>query len=354
MRSGILLVGVVVAGLVAIIGFKMSAFVVTERDQAVVLRLSKPVHIVVGDRSAEDFERIKGEVIQTANKNVEGGAQISVSMGAGLYFKMPFVDTVEFIPDVMMTYDAEPEAIVLADKKTLVVDNFARWRVENPLLYRISVGSEVKAKGVLDDTIYSVLREELGQRNLIEVIRTTNDHMEPLEKEEAPENVALPVAMRERIEIGREKVMQAVTKRADDTARSRYGIQVVDVRIKRADLLPENFQAVFGRMMAERLSISKGYRSDGHKEAQIIRAETDRKVQVMLAEAERDAATTKGEGEAAALQIFAEAFQSNPDLYTYMRSLEVLQEGTPTGSELYINADSGLFSILKQDVKTGQ
>lgn len=352
MRAGnTLFVIAAIALLVLLIGFNMCAFIVDERNQAVVLRFSKPVHVIVGEREAADFERIKNDLMITVRQTAEGEdipTGIDVSMGAGLYFKLPFIDTVEYIPDVMMTYDAEPESIVLADKKTLVIDNFARWRVENPLLYRVSLGNVVTAKARLDDTIYSAIREELGKRNLIEVIRTTNDHMNPIVEEDAPASAALPAAMRETISVGREKIMDNVTARADETARSRYGIRVVDVRIKRADLLPENFQAVFGRMSAERLSISKAYRSEGDKEAQIIRAETDKQVQVLLAEAEREAAKVRGDGDAESLRIFAEAFQSNPDLYTYMRSLEVLEEGTPQGSEVYIGTDSGLFKLLKQ------
>ena len=351
MRAGNVLLGMVTAAIIlGFIGFKMCTYVVSERDQAVVLRLSRPIHIIVGDRTPEEFERIKTDIATTANRNLpEGsGKSIKVSMGAGLYFKAPFVDTVEYIPDVMMTYDAEQESIVLADKKTLVVDNFARWRVDNPLLYRISLGSAAAANGALDDTIYSAIREELGRRNLIEVIRTTNDNMNNKEEiEGAPENVVLPNAMRERIEVGREKIMDAVTARADETARQRYGIRVVDVRIKRADLLPENFQAVFARMRAERLSISNAYRSEGEKEANIIKAETDQQVQVLIAEAERDAARIKGDGEAEAIRIFAEAFGSNADLYTYMRSLEVLKESMPEGADLLVGIDSGLYKLLK-------
>ncbi|MBX7256666.1 MAG: protease modulator HflC [Candidatus Hydrogenedentes bacterium] len=352
---GVLILLLLILGLILL---KMCAFIVDERGQAVVTRLSKPVHVIVGERTPEEFEKIKGEIIRVAQRTEGADAPTSsggltVSMGAGLYFKMPFVDSVEVFPDVLMTYDAEPEQIVLADKKTLVVDNFARWRIENPLLFRISVRTLAGANDSLDDTIYSVVREELGKNDLIEVIRTTNDLLK--DGATAPDEEAAEAAVvdtknlaREEITQGREKIMNAVTQRADSIARAQYGIRVVDVRIKRADLLPENFQAVFGRMTAERSMISKGYRSVGQREANIIKATTDKDVQVILANAKGEASRLRGEADAEVIRIFAEAFSANPDLYTFIRSLEVLSKNTPIGSEFVLGADSGVFGLLKE------
>ncbi len=353
---------ILAVALVALLVVRMCAFIVDEREQVVVTRLSKPVHVIVGERSPEDFGSIKNDIYRVAQRTVGQDTPIApsdlkVSMGAGLYFKMPFVDTVESFPDVLMTYDAEPEQIVLADKKTLVVDNFARWRIENPLLFRISVRTVVGATGSLDDTIYSVVREELGKSNLIEVIRTTNDLLKDgavVADEEAAEAEAAVVETqnlaREEIALGREKIMNTVTQRANAIARAQYGIRVIDVRIKRADLLPENFQAVFGRMTAERSMISKGYRSVGQREANIIKATTDKNVQVILANAKGEASSLRGEADAEVIRIFAEAFSTNPQLYTFIRSLEVLGANTPSGTEMVLGADSGLFGMLKQDV----
>lgn len=346
----ILVIAIIVGVLIA----RACAFIVTEREQAVVTRLSKPVHVIVGDMPDEAYQPLRAAIEQTARRSadVADPSGLKVSRGAGLYFKMPFFDTVEKFPDVLMTYDAEPESVVLADKKTLVVDNFARWRIENPLLYRISVRTTAAAKGALDDTIYSAVREELGKNNLTEVIRTTNDFIDQpaATPDQNPEGVIAENPMYERITQGREKIMNAVTARADERARAQYGIRVIDVRIKRADLLAENFQAVFGRMQAERSRISKGYRSEGQKQADIIEGTTDRQVQVILANAERDAAILRGDGDAEAIRIFAEAFSADPELYTFMRSLEVMQESTPAGSEMIIGLDSGIYSLLKTEI----
>jgi membrane protease subunit HflC len=336
---------------------KACTFVIHEREQAVITRLAKPIHVIVGDMPDEQYEEIRQAILQTAARSDEevDTESLKVSRGAGLYFKLPFADTVERFPDVLKTYDAESEAVVLADKKTLIVDNFARWRIENPLLFRISVRTTAAATGALDDVIYSAVREELGQNDLTEVIRTTNEYVDrPMETQgedlEDLENLVMANPMKEHIDQGREKIMNAVTAQADARARTQYGIRVVDVRIKRADLLPENFEAVYGRMQAERSRISKAYRSEGQKQADIIEGTTDRRVQVILANAERDAAKLRGEGDAGAIRIFAEAFGANPDLYVFMRSLEVMEESTPPGSEMLIGLDSGLYKLLKTDV----
>ncbi|MBI4557989.1 MAG: protease modulator HflC [Candidatus Hydrogenedentes bacterium] len=332
------------------------AYIVDEREQVVVTRLNRPIRVIVGALPEAEFATLQQEIVDTARRkksvDTETSDDLRVDRGAGLYFKAPFVDAVSRFPDTVLEYDAEPEDIVTADKKKLVVDNFARWRIENPLLYWISVRTQVAAHGVLDDIIYSVVREELGRNDLIEVIRTSNRPIEEKaevlpEGGEAEGVVSSEDPMRDQIKNGREAIMKAVSARADETARREYGIRVLDVRIKRAELLPENLQAVFARMEAERSRISKGYRSDGRKQADIIEGDTDRRVQVIGANAERDATMLKGDGDAGAVKIFAEAFNSNPELYRFMRSLEVLNENTPEGAEMVIGVDSGVFRLLK-------
>ncbi|MCP4639861.1 MAG: protease modulator HflC [bacterium] len=329
-------------------------FIVDERHQAVVLRLNKPVLVITGDLPDDVFAEVKQSILSAAQR-VDASAEgieldpdsIRVKRGAGLYFKMPFVDTVELLPDVILEYDAEPREIILADKKKLMVDNFARWRIWNPLLYRVTVGNDRNARDRLDDIIYSVMREELGKSPLIEVIRTTNRLTDapPVVEGDSPQSED---PMREEISRGREDIMEIVMKLSDKDARE-YGISIIDVRLKRADLLRENLEAVFGRMKAERSRISMGYRSEGEREASIIRGQTDKDVQVILAQAERDARTLQGEGDAKALGIVAEAFGSNPDLYSFMRSLDVIETSTPPGSEFILGLDSSIYRLLETE-----
>jgi membrane protease subunit HflC len=335
-------------------------YIVDEREQVVVTRFNKPVRVIVGDRH-EDFETLKQQIIQSATRSEgsEGNIDVKglqVSQGAGLYFKMPFIDFAEKFPDTLLEYDVDPEDIVTADKKKLIVDNFARWRIENPLLFRIRVRTELAARGQLDDVIYSIMREELGRNNLIEVIRTTKkfeDFAENTgadgEELEFAQDDQLTNTMLEVLQRGRAEIMATVTRRADAIARERYGIRIIDVRIKRAELLPENLDAVFRRMQAERDRISKGYRSEGEKAAQIIRGETDKRVAVILANAQREAQETRGEGDAQSIKIFAEAFGSNAELYSFMRGLEVMKEATPMGTEMIVGLNSSIYKLLTLD-----
>jgi membrane protease subunit HflC len=339
--------------LVVIVALGKPFYIVSEREQVVVTRFNKPVHVIVGDLR-DDFDVWKEEIIQSARRQEgnEGALDISgltVGHGAGLKFKMPFIDAVESFPDTMIEYDTEPREVVTRDKKTLIVDNFARWRIENPLLFRIRVGSEATARGRLNEVIYSVLQEELGRSNLIEVIRTKKDFTDFGEDDEFLNDPLMSSTMLEVLTRGRDEIMNSVTVQSNTIARERFGIQVIDVRIKRADLLIGNLQAVFSRMQAERARISTGYESEGEKEASIIRGDTDKKVTILLAEAEAEAETIRGEGDAQALKIFADAFGQNPELYKFLRTLEVIGESTRPGSEFVIGIDSSIYRLLQME-----
>lgn len=346
----------VILAVAAVLVFAACTYVIDEREQAVVTRISKPIRIIIGDGSSDDLEARKAAILESARGVTSDDVTIdpsglAISQGAGLYFKAPFIDEVERFPDVVLEYDAEPREIVLADKKKLNVDNFGRWRIDDPLLYRIRIRTERNARDRLDDIIYSVMREELGKSNLTQVIRTSNRFVEQAraasdETEEVRDDSPNP--MTEVIERGRQEIMSAVTRRSAEKA-TQYGIRIIDVRIKRADLLKENLDGVFGRMQAERSRISKGYRSEGRKEADIIMGNTNRRVNVILATAKRDAQILHGEGDAEALGIYAQAFNTNPQLYRLIRGLEVIKDATPSGSELVIGLSSSIYKLLETD-----
>ncbi len=339
------------------------SYIVDEREQVVVTRFNRPVRVIVGE--TENFAALKESILTSGRRQGEDGresyANVSVHQGAGLYLKLPFIEQAERFPDTVLEYDAEPRDIITRDKKKMIVDNFARWRIENPLLFRVRVRNENNARQTLDNIIYSVMREELGKNNLIEVIRTTNEHVyqpdattvteaaaedEPFDAEDIEARVSK--TMRESIEQGREAIMKTVTEVSNETARSDYGINIIDVRIKRAELMPENMQAVFGRMQAERSRISKAYRSEGRKEAEIIKATTDKEVEILLAEAERQAQELRGEGDAESLRVFLEAVESEPEFYEFMKSIEVIESSTPEGSEFVLGVNSSLYRLLNE------
>lgn len=343
--------------LLIVMGLGQPFYIVTERQQVVVTRFNRPVHVIIGD-FRQDIEQLEQEIIQSSkrtdaasnNLDIRG---LSVSQGAGLKFKMPFIDRVELFPDTVLEYDDEPVSIVTRDKKSLMVDNYVRWRIENPLLFRIRVGSERGAQSALKDVVNSMMREELSKSNLIEIVRTTKifteTTLEEIEGDFKSSLVSNP--MREELERGREEIMNSITERSNALARERFGIYIVDVRIKRAELLPENLKAVFGRMQAERERISKGYRSEGDKQAAIIMGETDRQVQVLLAKAREESARIRGAGDAAYFRAYANAFSQDPELFDFIQTLEVMKTATPVGSEMIIGLDSSIYKLLRPDAR---
>ena len=368
--SGIVLV-VIAAALFIILG---SAYIVDEREQAVVTRFNRPVHVVLGamhgDVEAPSFEERRQGVHDSVRELAgEGGldidgaeteSDIQVSEGAGLYFKMPFVDEVHRMPNVVLEYDAPPWEMHLADQKLIRVDNFARWRIENPLLFLVRVRTEARAHDRLRDDINDQMRGEIGGNSLTEVIRTTNRFVDrrPAFLEELGDGLGAEVEemvqedfyhdspIREHIERGREEIMKEITRAVDLGVRE-WGVRVLDVRIRRAELLEANLEAVFQRMEAERSRLSKGYRSEGERQASIIEGQTDRRVEVMKANAQRDAEILRGEGDAEAAGLFGDAFAAHPEVYEFIRTLDLIEQSTPPNSELIVGLDTSIYRLLR-------
>jgi len=335
MRKPALAVAAAVLVLVVLILLKSAAFVVSEAEQAVVVRLGRPVHVIAGERDDTAWKRIEAAV---AEEEKRSGTSIRLSRGAGLYFKTPFVDDVKILDDRILEYDSKPAEIVTRDKKQMRLDNFARWQIENPLLFLLRVRDEIQAQSRLDDIVFSSLREHLSRADMVEIVRSTNRLLERF-----PE-VGL-AAIREGY--GRDEIMARVTAEAS-VKLAVSGIRLLDVRIKRADLLPRNERAVFDRMSAERMRISDQNRAEGKKEMLKIQADADKQVQIILAEADKDAEILLGEGEALAAAIYAEAYEAYREFYTFIRGLEALEKSVGTGTRLVIGTDSPVFRYLKE------
>ena len=275
----ILVVVLVVVGVVA----NATLYIVDEREQVIVTQLGEPVRTV---------------------------------QEPGLYVRTPFVQQLHVFNDRLLYSDADPAQIYTQDKKNLIVDNFARWRIVDPLKFLQSVQNVYNAQSRMDDIIYSAVREELGQRTLVEIVA---------EK--------------------REEIMKTVTDRSRVDA-TPFGIEIVDVRIKRADLPRENKANVFERMRAERTRQAKEYRAEGEEEALKIRALTDLEVTKIKSEAIRKSQMTRGEGDAEALRIYAEAYQQDPEFYAFMRTLEAYEKTLGEGTTVVLPPSSDFFRFL--------
>jgi membrane protease subunit HflC len=236
----------------------------------------------------------------------------------GLYAKLPFVQEVLYFDRRMLEYDASPKEILTRDKQQLVVDNYARWRIIDPLQFYRTVRNEEGAQSRLDDILYSNVRETLGRHTLREIVS---------EK--------------------RSELLEQVTKRSDENARG-YGIEVIDVRIKRADLPEKNEQNVFNRMRTERERLAKKFRAEGQEEARKITSEADKEVRILMADAHRQSEIVRGEGDAQAVKIFAEAYGRDPAFYEFVRTLDAYRRTLGEGTTLILSPDSEFFRLLKR------
>ena len=244
------------------------------------------------------------------------GEPIKTIRTPGLNTKTPFLQNVIYFEKRVLSSDAPPQEYLTSDKKRLVVDHVTRWQITDPLLFFKAVRTEAGARARLNDIVFSELRRELAT-----------------------------VEFRDIIAQERENIMERVAKSSAEKA-SEFGIEVVDVRTKRADLPEEVEQSVFDRMRAERQRESSLFRAQGEEQANIIRAQADREATVTRAEGEREAQRLRGEGEAEAIGIYAEALSQDPEFFAFTRRLEAYAVVLNRGDTVIIPADSEFFRFL--------
>ena len=274
-----------ILGLLILFAFS-TIIIVDETEQIVILQFGKPIRTIT-------------------------------EPGLNWKFPAPF-QTSDTFEKRLLEYDVPPEEILSRDKKSLIIDNYVRWKITNPLLFLKTVKAVPTAKTRLDDIVYSELRQELGNHDMVEII-TEN----------------------------RELIMNKVTIASNEET-SKFGIEIIDVRIRRVDLPQENESSIYARMEAERKRQANKFRSEGEEEAQKIRAATDRDRTVILAEAYKQAQKIRGEGEAVALDIYATAFSKDPSFYEFQKTLETYEKIIDQKTTLVLPADSKLFKTLAQ------
>ncbi|MBW7997034.1 MAG: protease modulator HflC [Candidatus Glassbacteria bacterium] len=244
------------------------------------------------------------------------GKPIKIINEAGLNFRIPFIHKLRVFDRRLLDYDSAPTEILTQDKKTLFVDNYAKWRINDPLKVLQTVQNEIGAQARLDDIIYSEIRTELGSHAFHDIISSK-----------------------------RAEIMETVTRKCNELTQD-YGIDVLDVRIKRADLPRENENAIFARMEAERNRIANQYRSEGDEEALKIRAETDKQAVIIMAEAEKTAQEVRGEGDAEATRIYASAYNKDRGFYELVRTLEAYEKAIDSTTTLILSTDAEFFKYL--------
>ena len=249
------------------------------------------------------------------------GEVVNPDIPPGLHVKIPFVNNVRKFDARVLTVDALPERFLTLEKKALVVDSYAKWRVSDVAKYYTSTGGdESRANGLLAQRINDGLRNQVAVRTLQEVVSGERDQL-----------------------------MDELLQKLNAVARDELGVEVVDVRVKKIDLPPSVSDAVFRRMNAEREKEARELRSQGRELAEGIRAAADREVTVIKAGAYRDAQSLRGEGDARAAAIYADAFDQDRDFFGFTRSLQAYRESFQSkGDLLLIEPDSEFFRYLKE------
>lgn len=250
------------------------------------------------------------------------GRIIGQNYEPGLHFKLPLIQQVEMFDGRILSLDAEPERYFTAEKKSVNVDFYVKWRIADAADYfRATAGQELNAKQRLAPIVKDALRFEFNSRPLDELIGG-----------------------------GRGDITQQVLKQANEATHDTLGIEVVDVRIKRIDLPDEVSESVYNRMRAERLNLANELRSTGKEIGETIRADADRQRQVLLAEARGAASTVHGEGDAQAANIYAAAYSQNPDFFEFYRSLDAYREAFSGGdSVLVMQPDSEFLKYFSTE-----
>ncbi|HEX6002358.1 MAG TPA: protease modulator HflC [Hyphomicrobiaceae bacterium] len=282
---------VVLAALAGIAAY-LSMFIVHVNEQAVVLQFGSPQKVI----------------------NQPNGRY-----GPGLYFRIPFVETVDFFDKRILDLDSPPYEVNALDQKRLMVDSFARYRVTDPLLFYQSVRNELGVRERLKPIVESSLRRVLGGATFQEIVRDK-----------------------------REALMKEIAKQVNEEGKE-FGLEVVDVRIKRADLPEQNQKNVYERMRAERQKEASEIRAEGTAASNKIKADADRQVTVIKAEATRESEQIRGEGDAERNRIFADAFNRDPDFFGFYRSMQAYEAGMKGGdseTRMVLSPDSEFFKYF--------
>ena len=287
------LLGFIALGALALVAIVVafSLFTVNPTEQALVLRFGQPVRDLIGD--------------------------------PGLYARVPFIDQVVYIDKRILALDNERQEVLVADNQRLEVDAFVRYRIDDPLLFYQSVFNVAGADAQLGGMLNSALRRTLSEASISDIVRTKRDQ--------------LMADIRDQVRAGAK----------------RFGLEVIDVRIKRADLPEENSEAVFRRMQTERQQRAASYRAQGSQQAQQIRAEADRKVTVTIAEAQRQSDRIRGEGDGERNRIFAEAYGADPEFFAFYRSMLAYDAALKGDARAILSPKSDFFRYFSTPTPTG-
>ncbi len=260
----------------------------------------------------------------------------------GLYFKVPFIQNANYFPKNLLHWDGEPGQIPTLDKTYIWVDTFARWKIVDPVKYFQTVGNLISAQGRLDDIIGPAVRNFISSYKLIETVRTTNRELDTFEigLEDVKKRSASV------IKTGRQKITEGILKQAKPKL-EKFGIELVDVKIKRINYVEQVRRTVYSRMIAERNQIAEKFRSEGQGEARKILGEKERDLKLITSQAYKVAQEIKGKADAESTKIYAKAYGVDPEFYSFIKTLDVYGQALDKDSSIVLSTDSEFFKYLK-------
>ena len=311
-----LLIPLIIVAVIAIVVAPSMFYIVQEGEQAVITEFGRPI----------------GEPI----------------FRAGLKMKTPFIQEVHRFQRRILEWDGSPNQITTKDKRFIRLDTTARWRINDALAFYQALGTEDSAQSRLDDIIDSAARDLVTGQLLIEVVRDSNHVIEmDLEEQDAEEGGGTAEPL-ESIVVGREKVAQMILEKAQQGLPDKFGIELIDVRIKRINYVKEVQEKVFGRMISERKRIAAKYRSEGEGEAANINGQKQKELERIQSEAYKKAEELKGNADAEAIQIYAQAHGRDSEFYAFLQTLDTYRTTTTENTKLFLSTDSDLFRYLKK------
>ena len=301
----------IIALAILLIVFLNSAYIVNETEQVIITQF--------------------GEAIGDAKKE------------PGLNFKMPFIQKATYFPKNLLEWDGETSQVPTLDKTFLLVDTFARWKIVDPLKFFQTVNNLSGAYGRLDDILDSAVRNLVTSYSLIETVRMTNREMDTFETglDDLKEKSSLG-----EVTVGRQKITSMIMVQAQPKL-AKFGIELVDVKVKGLNYVAEVQESVYARMIAERKQIAEKYRSEGQGEARKIEGDMEKEMKKITSEAYKSAEELKGTADGEAALIYAKAFGNDPDFYSFLKTLDIYKESIGKDSSLILSTDSEFLKYFK-------
>jgi len=301
---------------VVVIVARASVFTIDEATQAIVVQFGAPV----GDPVTEP----------------------------GLHYRIPFIQEVRKFDKRLLSWDGDPNQVPTVEEQFISIDTTARWKIVDPLKFLQSVQDEAGGRNRLNDILDSVVRDKIASSPLVNIVRSkdwevTEEDLQRTMTGEREEEILL-----QKVETGRGEMVRDILKTAQQQM-PQYGIELVDIQIKRLDYVESVQQQVFERMIAERQRIAEQFRSEGQGRASEIEGETERMLAEIKSEAQKEAEIIRGEADAEVTRIYSEAFGSDPEFYSFLRTLESYSESLGAGVTAILSSDSDYFRYLKSE-----